>query len=509
MQLYLTTVFILVASLVMSSPPPTTSSAPPPDWGEPNQDMASFPDPDSVAQSEDDSEEEKCIICKKSGGAKQSSDEDEDSVLVFEDILPEPPKQYDRMAPPKTKGHPTVVYFHITVMTLDSINEESMTYAADIFFAQSWMEHRLRFPSNMSTDYRLLPVSWLNHIWQPDSYFKNAKQVTFQEMTIPNHYIWLHHDRTILYMVKLTLVLSCAMNFRLYPHDTQQCAMKIESISYTTDDLVFVWDPKVPLVVDHIELPQLDLVKNTTGDCTQLYATGNFTCVEVVFTFKRRLGYYLFHTYIPTCLIVIMSWISFWVRPEAVPARVTLGVTSLLTLATQHSNSQKALPPVSYIKAIDIFMSSCMVFVFLSLMEYAVVNIILGDFIDSDEGMSKSNARTSVFVHPNKLLYKNETRAPVQISSACPRHGHLLEEGAENGSLRHRCGPSHAKPCSGPSSAAAKASQHRARHLERRDKALFVDRFSRVLFPTSFIVLNAIYWLVYAVDWEELWERFS
>ena len=71
--------------------------------------------------------------------------------------------------------------------------------------------------------------------------------------------------------------------------------------------------------------------------------------------FKRRLGYYLFHTYVPTCLIVIMSWISFWIKPEAVPARVTLGVTSLLTLSTQHANSQKSLPPVSYIKVRLIF----------------------------------------------------------------------------------------------------------------------------------------------------------
>ena len=89
--------------------------------------------------------------------------------------------------------------------------------------------------------------------------------------------------------------------------------------------------------------------------------SGKFTCLEVVFKFKRRLGYYLFHTYVPTCLIVIMSWISFWIKPEAVPARVTLGVTSLLTLSTQHANSQKSLPPVSYIKAIDVFMSGCTV----------------------------------------------------------------------------------------------------------------------------------------------------
>lgn len=72
--------------------------------------------------------------------------------------------------------------------------------------------------------------------------------------------------------------------------------------------MIFQWDPDVPLVVDeHIELPQLALVKNHTADCTQVYSTGNFTCLEVVFVLKRRLGYYLFHTYIPTCLIVIMS----------------------------------------------------------------------------------------------------------------------------------------------------------------------------------------------------------
>lgn len=105
--------------------------------------------------------------------------------------------------------------------------------------------------------------------------------------------------------------------------------------------------------------------------------TGNFTCVSVSFTLKRRLGYYIFHTYIPTCLIVIMSWISFWIRPDAVPARVTLCVTSLLTLSTQHAQSQKSLPPVSYIKAIDIFMSCCTLFVFASLMEYALVNILM------------------------------------------------------------------------------------------------------------------------------------
>lgn len=56
------------------------------------------------------------------------------------------------------------------------------------------------------------------------------------------------------------------------------------------------------------------------------------------------------------------QWVSFWIKPEAAPARVTLGVTSLLTLSTQHAKSQASLPPVSYLKAVDAFMSVCTIF---------------------------------------------------------------------------------------------------------------------------------------------------
>ena len=118
----------------------------------------------------------------------------------------------------------------------------------------------------------------------------------------------------------------------------------------------------------------------------------------------------MFHTYIPTCLIVMMSWISFWIKPEAVPARVTLGVTSLLTLSTQHANSQKSLPPVSYIKAIDMFMSSCTLFVFFSLIEYAFVNVMMGDVSEIERKDKKkasvSHIRNIINIGQTKLARK-------------------------------------------------------------------------------------------------------
>lgn len=46
--------------------------------------------------------------------------------LSLRDILPINPKQYDKHRAPKFLGQPTIVYFHVTVLSLDSINEESM-----------------------------------------------------------------------------------------------------------------------------------------------------------------------------------------------------------------------------------------------------------------------------------------------------------------------------------------------------------------------------------------------
>ncbi|BES91300.1 histamine-gated chloride channel [Nesidiocoris tenuis] len=381
--------------------------------------------------------------------------------LEFSDLLPEDQKLYDKMRPPKKDGEPTTVYFHVTVMGLDSIDENSMTYVADIFFAQTWKDYRLRLPENMTSEYRLLEVDWLKNIWRPDSFFKNAKSVTFQTMTIPNHYMWLYKDKTILYMVKLTLKLSCVMDFMIYPHDTQECKLQMESLSHTTDDLVFQWDPVTPLVVENVELPQQQLVKNNTADCTQVYSTGNFTCLEVVFVLKRRLGYYLFHTYFPTCLIVIMSWISFWIKPEAAPARVTLGVTSLLTLSTQHAKSQASLPPVSYIKAVDAFMSVCTVFVFLALMEYCLVNIVLGD----NDGVKPPDP---------------------------PNHEKKLSNFALKASCKEMRNHGVPPPPPRPSINLANLAQ------ENRVRALNIDKFSRIFFPVLFAALNVGYWLLFA-----------
>ena len=57
-----------------------------------------------------------------------------------------------------------------------------------------------------------------------------------------------------------------------------------------------------------------------------------------------------------------------------VPARVSLGVTTLLAMSTTQASINSSLPPVAYTKAIDVWSGVCVTFVFGALLEYALVN---------------------------------------------------------------------------------------------------------------------------------------
>ncbi|KAG7250089.1 hypothetical protein CRUP_006012 [Coryphaenoides rupestris] len=81
--------------------------------------------------------------------------------------------------------------------------------------------------------------------------------------------------------------------------------------------------------------------------------------------------------YAPTLLIVVLSWLSFWINPDASAARVPLGILSVLSLSSECTSLASELPKVSYVKAIDVWLITCLLFGFASLVEYAAVQVML------------------------------------------------------------------------------------------------------------------------------------
>ena len=74
-------------------------------------------------------------------------------------------------------------------------------------------------------------------------------------------------------------------------------------------------------------------------------------------------------------MCVVASWLSFWIQVNQTPARVTLGIATYFTISQQTQMFNQALPKVSYVKSIDIWIITCKIFVFATIIEYGVANV--------------------------------------------------------------------------------------------------------------------------------------
>ncbi|KAG9349087.1 hypothetical protein JZ751_029407, partial [Albula glossodonta] len=278
---------------------------------------------------------------------------------------------YDARIRPNFKGPPVNVTCNIFINSFGSITETTMDYRLNVFLRQQWNDPRLAYSEYPDNSLDLDP-SMLDSIWKPDLFFANEKGANFHEVTTDNKLLRIFQNGNVLYSIR------APTDLHPWSSTMQTSAASEDRVGYTMNDLIFEWLAEAPVqVADDLMLPQFVLKEEKDlGYCTKHYNTGKFTCIEVKFHLERQMGYYLIQMYIPSLLIVILSWVSFWINMDAAPARVGLGITTVLTMTTQSSGSRASLPKVSYVKAIDIWMAVCLLFVFAALLEYAAVNFV-------------------------------------------------------------------------------------------------------------------------------------
>ncbi|KIH49033.1 hypothetical protein ANCDUO_20893, partial [Ancylostoma duodenale] len=138
------------------------------------------------------------------------------------------------------------------------------------------------------------------------------------------------------------------MDLWKYPLDSQECPLRVLSYAYPESVLRLVWSVKEGVLpIDRnpeITMPDMQLKDIRTGYCNGTYATGVWSCMTAVFYVEREMMHHVMQTYLPTALIVVISWFNFWLDVDSAPARVSLSITTLLTISTQANAVKLALP---------------------------------------------------------------------------------------------------------------------------------------------------------------------
>ncbi|XP_019639407.1 PREDICTED: glycine receptor subunit alphaZ1-like isoform X1 [Branchiostoma belcheri] len=398
---------------------------------------------------------------------------------------------YDQRLRPDFRGGAVTVTFQLYILTMGSISESSMDYVVTVFLRQQWNDPRFvytGFDGNLT-----LYDTVIDDVWLPDVFFVNEKAAGFASSTGTSRMMRIHPNGDVLYSTKKTALLACPMNFALYPMDSQECSIKIESFSHTTMDINLKWS-EVPIVVNEaIRLPEFQITDVNSTRCDAVREVGTFSCLEGRFKMVRRMGYYIIQTYIPSILIVILSWLTFWISPEIAPARVALGITTVLTSTTFTAINRSTMPRFSYVRAIDIWLLACSFFIFAALVEFAAVHFLFKRH--KKFGFSGRLRRLLGLEHPPP-----EGTEEVELKPSASTTSERLLLGGGHTQIRLE----NAEPK--PAEVTGEEEKHH-RTLEEL-KALYqkrarrIDLAARIVFPSVFCIFNLCYWGVFLPQYE-------
>lgn len=426
------------------------------------------------------------------------------------------PCRYDRWSRPPNNGLATNISVRIYIYFLGSVEAQNLHFTAHALIRYRWVDSRL---SRNST--RVIQAENLitDRLWIPHLYIVNEHESQVMGSGQQDVLVTVEPAGTVLYSARLKVTLLCLMKLQKFPFDEQRCPLILESWAYNSTDLILDWEANSPVVVNNqLHMTEYNLVAVKTNSSFAVYSlpenvcdrcvdnhyfgkfAGNYSCLTVYFYLEREVGHYIMDYYVPSILLVMVSWVSFWLDPNAVPGRTVLGTSTMLTFITLSRNIGSSLPKVSYIKATEIWFIVCTGFIFGSLVEFAFVNTIWrrkNDF-ELKKVTGKHVLRATLTPQLNRRTL-SELSAD-SLPSLKRIHANRVKF--------HKSNSAFSLGSTDTISADPKAYTIDEHSNERQEEpprnfltmtpqqiAQWIDRRSRLIFPIAFFAFNCVYWI--------------
>jgi len=290
--------------------------------------------------------------------------------------------RYDKRIKPPIL--PINVNVSVELLSLSSPDESSLNYEVEFLMHQKWTDPRLAH-SHKNSDRRLYALSHHSDIWKPDIYL--LKHGTYKGISPSEVELKVFQNGTIFYTMRRHLVLNCEGDLPIFPFDSPMCSFNIESVSNERNQMAFYWvglnavqeDGEAgimghsPVLKNH----NAYLIHNETLYCDSGEEwRGNFSCLQVRLHFTRDKWFYYTTVFVPGLILVTSSFVTFWIEWNAEPARVMLGVTTMLNFFTTSNKFRSKLPVVSNLTAMNMWDGVCMFFIYASFLEFILVNYL-------------------------------------------------------------------------------------------------------------------------------------
>jgi hypothetical protein len=269
---------------------------------------------------------------------------------------------------PGVEGQPLTISGTLFLLDVSKIDGADQSFTADVFMMLQWRDDRL---ASAADGMRRLP---LKSVWEPRVQIINQRRIW---KTFPEE-VDVSPDGVVVYRQRYYGQFASALDLRDFPLDRHRFGLQLVVPGYGPEDIEFVpstndlGEGRSPrMTVPDWSLGEFEL---RTAPYAIIPGAREIPGLEAAFEARRHLGFYIGKAFVSVAIIVFMSWVVFWLGREHVGPRLSVAVTSMLTLVAYRFLLGQSLPPVSYLTRLDYFLLGATILVFIALIQVSLTS---------------------------------------------------------------------------------------------------------------------------------------
>lgn len=263
-----------------------------------------------------------------------------------------------------TPEQPRTVRVGLRIRNIISIDEVKENWQLNGLLTAKWNDPSLRYRSRGRAQInRELPTS----IWKPDFEFTNEEAAT------TFHFVDLYAqpDGTVTYTQRFTATLSTNSDLRRFPFDSQLLPIVVQASGDDLDSTILKPDSKSTALSKrpYAGVAQWRPVSLTERLGIVAGSARGANDIEFDLRVQRNPKSYVLKFIVPLLLLVMISWVTFWLSHEEFKARDQLqsAVATLLIVVAFNITVSNLLPRTEYITYIDALLFTCFIFVIIAI----------------------------------------------------------------------------------------------------------------------------------------------